>query len=129
MQDLMTTDKYLAYISKNYKESKYRNKKITVPGVGVIDSQKEADRWFELQTLERAGAITNLERQKRYEILPEQRNADGKLLERSRYYVADFVYQKGTETIVEDCKGYRTDIYKLKKALMLLMNGIEVLET
>ena len=131
MKYTMTTEEYLAYIRKNYKagESKYRNRKVVVDGVGTFASQKEADRWFALKALEQAGEISGLKRQVRYEVLPEQRNSDGKLLERARRYIADFVYQKGDETIVEDCKGYRTDAYKLKKALMLFMNGIEVLET
>lgn len=35
-------------------------------------------------------------------------------------YVADFVYEdKDGRTIVEDAKGMRTDVYKIKRKIML----------
>lgn len=46
-------------------------------------------------------------------------------------YVADFVYLDlfdGKE-IVEDAKGYRTAIYKLKKKLMKAVHSIDIFET
>jgi len=44
-------------------------------------------------------------------------------------YRADFVYVQGGKTITEDCKGFRTDVYLLKKKLMKAFYGIEILET
>ena len=44
-------------------------------------------------------------------------------------YIADFVYYEGKKEIVEDVKGYRTDVYKLKKRLMWVVHGIEIRET
>ncbi|MBS6476088.1 MAG: DUF1064 domain-containing protein, partial [Clostridiales bacterium] len=44
---------------------KYRSKKTTVDGI-TFDSRREAARWQELKLLERAGSITELERQVSY---------------------------------------------------------------
>ena len=44
-------------------------------------------------------------------------------------YIADFVYHEGKKEIVEDVKGYQTDVYKLKKRLMWVVHGIEIRET
>ena len=43
--------------------------------------------------------------------------------------MADFTYYENGEYVVEDCKGYRTDTYKLKKKLMLWVHGIRIKET
>lgn len=101
----------------------------TVDGI-TFDSQREARRWCELKLLERAGRICKLRRQVKYVLIPTQRDSRGKLLERERAYIADFVYFDlglGHE-VVEDAKGVRTDVYKLKKALMLERHGIRIRE-
>ena len=122
--------------------NKYHARKVTAPSGEKFHSQKEYDRWCELRLLERAGRITDLQRQVEFEILPAQyesyerfsktgkRLKDGvKLVERGVSYFADFVYRQDGEQIVEDCKGYRTDEYKLKRKLMLYFNGIKIKET
>ena len=48
---------------------KYRNCKITVNGM-TFDSRREYNRYIELQLLERAGKIRELERQKKYILIP-----------------------------------------------------------
>ena len=104
--------------------NKYGAKKIKDPATGyVFDSKKEFIRWCELRLLERAGRITDLKRQVKYELIPKQ---DG---ERACTYVADFVYTQDGNIVVEDCKGFRTDAYKLKRKLMLWVHGIKVKET
>lgn len=88
----------------NYiKRSKYGNKK-TVLGNVMYDSQKEANRAFELGLLLKAGEIKNLERQKRFEIVPKTET------ERAVFYVADFCYLevKTNKMIVEDVKSPAT---------------------
>jgi len=85
--------------------TKYGNRKVTLP-CGTFDSQKEYCRWKELQLLERAGEIAELRRQVKYELIPTQR-MDGKCVERSVDYIADFVYQQEGRQVVEDVKGYR----------------------
>ncbi|MCI6649336.1 MAG: DUF1064 domain-containing protein [Lachnospiraceae bacterium] len=119
--------------------TKYNAKKTVVDGI-KFDSKKEAARYSQLKAMEQAGEISGLTRQKRYELTPGYKEADyrdikgkchkGRVIERPSYYVADFVYEdsKG-QTIVEDCKGYRTDVYKLKRKMMLYRYGIRILET
>lgn len=99
---------------------KYNNQKTVVNGI-LFDSKREANRYCELMLLMRAGEITNLQRQVRYTLIPKQ---DG---ERACEYVADFVYtDKAGRTIVEDVKGVRTDVYKIKRKLMRWVHGITV---
>lgn len=78
--------------------------------------------------LERAGEITDLERQKRFELIPTQK-IDGKTVERPVSYIADFCYVEDGKPVVEDCKGMRTDVYIIKRKLMLFIHGIRVRET
>lgn len=124
---------------------KYGNTKIEVDG-DTFDSLKEARRGRELEMLEKAGAIRNLRRQVRYELIPTIREPDkvgkrggvkpGKAIERGVDYVADFVYEDAEtgETVVEDVKGYRDatsaayKIFVIKRKLMLHKYGIRVKE-
>ena len=105
---------------------KYGNKKITVDGV-TFDSKKEYFRWCELCLLEKAGQITDLKRQVKFELIPSQR-IDGKVVERPVHYVADFVYQENGQTVVEDTKGVKTKDYILKRKMMLYIHGIKIRE-
>jgi hypothetical protein len=43
-------------------------------------------------------------------------------------YVADFRYEEGGATVVEDAKGFKTAAYKLKKKLMKAIHNIEIRE-
>lgn len=110
----------------NYR-SKYFNRKCVVDGV-VFDSQKEANRFAELSLLERAGTIQNLQRQVKYTLIPSQKDGKGRNLERPVTYIADFVYQEGGKTVVEDAKGVRTKDYIIKRKLMLFRHGIRIKE-
>ena len=102
--------------------TKYNNTKIRVDG-RLFDSKAEAARWQELQMLERAGEITELERQVEYELIPKQKG------ERAVKYIADFRYKDHEgETVVEDTKGVRTPVYILKRKLMLRVHGIRIRE-
>lgn len=109
-------------------KSKYHARKTTVCGI-VFDSKREAARYVELRDLERAGKIRDLRRQVRYELIPAF-DAGGKHY-RTTSYVADFVY---TDTatggeVVEDCKGYRTDVYRLKAKLFAHRYGVSIRES
>jgi hypothetical protein len=103
--------------------SKYGNvKTFTSDGI-KHDSIKEANRWCELKLLERAGVIQDLQRQVKYELIPKQES------EKPVYYIADFVYTENGKKVVEDVKGCRTEVYKLKKKMMLYFHGIKIKET
>lgn len=104
-------------------KNKYGARKVKSPDGQVFDSQKEYNRWCNLRLLERAGKISDLKRQVKYELIPKQEG------ERACNYMADFVYCQDGETVVEDCKGFRTEGYKIKRKLMLWVHGIKVKET
>lgn len=108
--------------------SKYRNTPVVVSGK-TIASKREARRLAELQLLEKAGKIHSLQTQVRLELLPAQ-YIDGKCVERAAHYVADFAYfdlDRGHD-VIEDAKGYKTPMYRLKKKLMLWVHGIRIEE-
>ena len=107
--------------------SKYGARKVMVDGMR-FDSQKEARRWLELRLLERAGEISDLQRQVRFELIPAQRDGAGRLMERACYYIADFSYNEAGNKVVEDAKGVRTPEYIIKRKLMLYRHGIAVRE-
>lgn len=128
------------------KPPKLRNQKVT-RGDKTFDSKREADRYEELVLMEKQGLIQNLEWQKEYLLIPAQyktveqygkhgmRLKDKRiLLERKVTYIADFVYEKDGETIVEDSKGYRNPSsapyakFVLKRKLMLWVHGIRITE-
>ncbi len=93
----------------------------------TFDSIKEYRRWCEWSLLEKAGAIQNLKRQVKYELIPSQR-INGKVVERSCTYVADFSYWDGDQYVVEDTKGFKTKDYIIKRKLMLHVHGIRIHE-
>lgn len=96
--------------------SKYRNEKTKIDGI-LFSSKKEAARYYELKQLASTGVITGLELQPRF-VLQESFTHNGKKY-RKIEYVADFVYSDGDTVIVEDTKGFRTEVYKIKKKLLL----------
>lgn len=121
------------------KKSKYNNKKVVINGL-KFDSTKEGNRYLELAQKLRDGEIFQLELQPVYEC-----TINGLLICK---YKADFKYNIRGEmtgyinnpyadkrptykiiTIVEDVKGMRTPVYKLKKKLMKAIFNIEILET
>lgn len=107
--------------------NKYRNKKVCYNGI-AFDSKKEARRYSELLLLERAGVITNLQRQVPFVLIPSQR-VNGKVVERECKYIADFVYTENGKKVVEDTKGMKTEAYKIKKKMLLYFHGIKIKET
>lgn len=119
------------------KANKYGNKKFTFDGE-EFDSKREFRRFCELSRLEKAGEITGLQRQVKFVLIPTQREPDtigprggikrGKVIEKECSYLADFVYIKDGETVIEDSKGFRTKEYKIKKKLMLWVHGIRIQE-
>ena len=106
--------------------NKYHSKKITRDGM-TFDSVKEYRRFCDLSLLERAGKITNLQRQVPFLLIPSQR-IDGKVAERACNYIADFVYEKDGQQVVEDTKGFKTKDYIIKRKLMLHVHGIRINE-
>jgi len=92
--------------------AKYRNVK-----TNGYDSKKESVRANELKLLERAGHITELCEQVIFELQPSFK-CNGKT-ERAIKYIADFIYYKDGDFVVEDVKGFKTDVYKMKRKMLL----------
>lgn len=106
--------------------SKYSNVKYN-----GYDSKREAKRAAELKLLEKAGVISHLQEQVVYELIPSQYrivNGKKKCVERAVKYIADFQYVENGNTVVEDAKGFRTDVYRIKKKLMLYFHDIQIKE-
>ncbi len=96
--------------------NKYGNKKVTVDGY-IFDSTLEAKRYRQLVLLERTGEIKDLQLQVPFE-LQEAFKKNGKYY-RAITYKADFVYydNKLKQTVVEDTKGMKTDVFKIKQKM------------
>jgi hypothetical protein len=97
-------------------KSKYRNRKTVIDGI-LFDSQREASRYCELKILLRLGEITDLELQPEF-LLQERFRKNGKC-HRAIKYRADFRYKLAVtgETVIEDSKGTRTDVFNLKQKM------------
>ena len=104
--------------------TKYHNITTTIDGIR-FDSRKEANRFYQLRLMERAGEISNLRRQVEYELIPAQKTPAGRAV-RPVKYVADFVYEDHGKTVVEDVKGVKTREFRIKSKLMLWRYGIVV---
>ena len=126
----------------NYKKpSKYKAQKVEIDGI-LFDSKKEANRYSELKILEKAGEISCLVLQPSFILIPAQYETvertgkkgqpikpQKKCIEKQCVYKADFAYiDKDGNKVVEDVKGVRTEVYKIKKKLMLQKYGIKIKE-
>lgn len=104
--------------------SKLRNKynvspprKRTVDGI-VFDSAAEARRYGELHLLEKAGEIEKLELQVPFELIAKFTHKNSGAV-RGVKYIADFQYMEKGTTVVEDVKGCITQVYRIKRVLLL----------
>jgi len=104
---------------------KYNNTKTIVDGI-KFDSKREASRYSELKLLERAGEITDLILQPKFELIPKYEINGRKV--RKIEYIADFQYVENGKTIIEDAKGFKTKEYLIKKKLFEFKYGIEIAE-
>lgn len=124
--------------------SKYNSRKVRCSCGQIHDSRKEARRCQELRFLQMAHEISELEVQKKYILIPAQREPssevykrgpkkgqpkDGKIIEQECSYYADFDYiEKDGTHVVEDVKGMKTKEYIIKRKLMLYIHGIRIRE-
>lgn len=106
--------------------SKYHARKTVVDGI-EFDSAKEAKRYTRLRAMEEDGEIQGLRLQVPFELVPNF-ECDG-VKYRGMRYVADFVYYRDGKQVVEDCKGFKTAEYKMKKKLMAYINHINIEES
>ena len=98
------------------KPSKYRAIKTVVDGI-TFDSRKEGRRYRKLRLLEKAGVIKDLCLQPHF-LLQDSYVKNGRAV-RKIEYIADFSYYdlEKDKFVVEDVKGVKTDVYKIKKKI------------
>lgn len=110
---------YSSQIAKGARKSsnpnKYNAKKVEINGV-QWDSKHEARDGAKLQQLASAGIISSLQRQVKFVLQEGYRNNQGKAI-RPICYIADFVYERDGQKYVQDSKGVRTEVYKIKRKL------------
>jgi hypothetical protein len=100
--------------------NKFRAVKTVVDGV-TFASKAEARRYGELRLMERAGDISRLELQPKFPV-----RVNGVLV---CTYVADFAYFTASQRVVEDVKGVKTPVYRLKKKLVeAAYPGVTIIE-
>lgn len=113
-------------------KSKYHNKKVDYYDPQLkqtlkFDSEKERDYYLILKDREKRGEIINLKRQVSIEIQEAFTDRLGNKV-KAITYKADFTYydlRDGDHVV--DVKGYKTDVYNLKKKL-LAYKGIVIEE-
>lgn len=112
---------------KSAKPSKYKNKKVIYNGV-KFDSAKERNYYLKLCLMQDAGLIRNLELQKKF-VLQSSFKLNNRIRQKITY-IADFYYFdiKNDKWVVVDVKGFKTEVYKLKKKLFEYKYGIEIEE-
>ena len=110
--------------------SKYNSRKTIIDGI-TFDSKKEAKRYVELKNKQDEGEITDLRLQVPFELVPSFTiEIDGKKRKRRNIrYIADFAYYENGQKVVEDVKGRKTEIYKLKKKLFEYKYNVTIKET
>ena len=99
--------------------NKYGAVKTTVDNIR-FDSKRESERYSELKLLFKNGHIHNLEIQPRFDF-----KIDGKHM---FTYRGDFAYFDGDRRIIEDVKGHKTAIYKLKKKIIEKAFSVRITE-
>ena len=107
--------------------TKYFSKKVEIDGI-KFDSKREANYYIKLKELKKEGKIKDLELQKNY--LLQEKFKIGNKTRREICYRADFTYvtTEDDKLHVVDVKGFRTEVYRLKKKLFEYKYRIELEE-
>ena len=106
--------------------SKYGAKPVVIDGIRWASS-KQARRYEALRELQKHGFVRNLQWEKTFPLLVNGIKVCS--------YRADFIYEERQQgesiwhSVVEDVKGYKTDVYRIKAKLMKAIHGITIKET
>lgn len=115
----VTKEQYASLMAK--RKSKYGAVKTEVDGQ-KFDSKREANRYLALKARESAKEIRDLRTQVKFPIVIKGIKVCD--------YVCDFTYYLSHgDLVVEDCKGFKTAMYRLKRRLVEASYGIRILET
>lgn len=122
----MTAAEFQAIQQRGKKSGRVKNvKRVEVDGI-LFDSTKEARRYQDLRLMQKSGQIKELMRQVKFPIYIK----DVFICD----WVADFTYiyawhDGWMEKVVEDVKGWKTEVYKLKKRMVEAEYRIKIKET
>lgn len=122
-------------------KNKYHNNKVEYKGV-AFDSKKELRFFLYLKDLEQSGIVREVKRQVKYTLQPAFKHNNKTI--RAITYNADFtcvvcdvqrfkkainkdVYVKKGDKAIIDTKGFKTEVYKIKKKLMQY-KGYDIIE-
>lgn len=125
MTQRMTAAELIAQ-ARGARQGRVRNARRTKIGELSFDSELEATWWTRLCLRQRVGQIADLKRQVKIPLV----GRDGPVLTptgRPMTYVADFVWTEDGREVVADAKGFATETYLLKRAI-LAAQGISVME-
>jgi hypothetical protein len=100
--------------------TKYRAKPTKIDGIRFA-SKREAKRYQELKLLFRAGLIRELQLQPEIDCIVEDKHLFT--------YRADFSYWENGKNVIEDVKGFKTPVYRLKKRIIEALYNIKITET
>ena len=89
---------------------------------GKYASKREANMAANLAACASSGDIRDLHEQVKFILVPGDKKCSAVT------YIADFTYHDETGYHVLDAKGFKTDVYRLKKRMMHLLLGIEIEE-
>lgn len=104
---------------------KYGNRKTVIDGL-KFDSAAEARRWCDLVLLQKAGRITQLEREIPLQLVPGVK-LHGEVRARPAIrLVVDFRYTENGVTVWEDTKGMETPASRMKRHMAKALHGIDV---
>lgn len=103
------------------RRNKYGAVKTVVDGI-TFASKKEAKRYGELRLLERAGEIGPITLQPSFDLAVKGVTVCK--------YVGDFLYRdrRSDKIVIEDVKGVKTPVYRLKKKLAMACHNITITE-
>lgn len=109
------------------KRQKYGAVPTVVDGIR-FDSKKEAARWVELKQLEQAGQIQALQRQPEFPLCMWR--PDHSDIRPVAVYRADFAYTdlRTNTQVIEDVKGMKTPVYRLKKKMVESQYDVRIVE-
>jgi len=126
---------------RRFKKSVSNARKTMYQGI-LFDSKLERDRYIYLLQKVKDGAISSLQLQKPFELIPTQERGENKVPSisktkniRKTQYFSDFTYlrHRDMKWIINDVKGRAMEVYKLKLKLVILNycsgQGWEFLET
>ncbi len=97
------------------RRNKYNARRARLDGY-TFDSQAERDRYLDLRLRVTGGQISELEIHTRYELAPAFVDKQGNR-HRAIMYTDDFSYYENGHRIVEDVKGFKTPVFRIKEKL------------